>query len=470
MKQKILKAFAFLIIFGLFFSSCKNDDSAVMYFFLGDGEILKQANNVISSQVDFVLIIVLLLLSVIVIGMFYYLFKNIIPIGLWWKAYLSNVKLPLHRLLMMYWRGIPQAPIINSMITAKNAGIDLKIKDLEDAYLAKVDLDKVIQTLIKAKNSHIETSLNELKQYYLAGIDLDVLLEAMIIAKSAEVNTTLKELATLYHTQADIIRIVKAKVAAKNSGYTVDFNDLAEHYLAGGNIEKTVEAYVAAKKAGLKDFEFQDIANIDLAGYDVLEIVEKAIIPKVVEGDRVRGVARDGVEVSMKVRVTLRAKLKHIIGSPEEKTILARINEGLATEIGLAESHYHVLENPYELADKVEQKRLDEGTAFEVLSIDVSDLQIGKDVHAELRTERARAASEEAQAALIKAEEKVQKAIAAAFLDGQISVELYEKLKNLQADTKMRESIGKIFLNEEENEETEEEHGGNEHENNENEH
>ncbi len=441
---------------GIFIASCNKAQEVVNYVELGEKTIGNAALDIVHNQVDYVLIIVLVLLGVIIIGAFFYLFTKVIPLGLWWKAQLSKVRLPLHRLLLMYWRGIPQEPIITSMITAKNAGIDLSIKELEDAYLAKVDIKKVIDMLIKAYNSHIDTSFQELRKYYLAGVDLDVLIEAMIIAKSADIETTLEELATLYHTQADIIRIVKAKVAAKNSGYNVEFNDLAEHYLAGGNIEKTVEAYVAAKTAGLKDFDFQDIANIDLAGYDVFDIVEKAIIPRVVEGDRVRGVARDGVELSMKVRVTLRAKLKHIIGSPEEKTILARINEGLATEIGLAESHYHVLENPYELADRVEQKRLDEGTAFEVLSIDVSDIEIGKDVHAELETERARAEAEAARASLIKAEEKVQKAIAAAFLDGQISVELYEKLKNLQADTKMRESIGKIF-NEEGNDENEEE-------------
>ncbi len=407
-------------------------------------------------------IIIVVVIFVLVAGSFFF-FKNVFPVGLWFKSVTAGVRIGVRSFLNMYFQKIPPEPIVNNMIRAKKAGIRLKVKELENYWLANVDLDVIVDALIKAYNAGVRADLNQLANAYLAKIDVDKFVGAMILVHNAEINTNFEELKTLYLTGADIQEVVKAKIECKNAGFTVDFNDLAEHYLAGGNLDKTVQAYIAAKKANLKDFEFSDISDIDLAGYDVMEMVQKAIIPSVVEGDRVRGVARDGVELSLKVKVTLRAKLKYIIGSPEEKTILARINEGLATEIGLSDSHYHVLENPYELADRVEQKRLDKDSAFEVLSIDVSDITIGKDVHAELKTERAKADAEKHKADLIKADEKLKKAMAAAFLDGNLTPEDYERLINLQADTRMRLSLSKnqnIDLDEE-NKDEEGEHNPN---------
>ncbi len=400
--------------------------------------------------------LLILLLLIVAVGAGFFFFRKVLPLGVWIRAKVAGVKnIPVHSLVTLSWKRVPVVEILELMIKASTAGVELDINKLGDAYLAEVDLEKVVDALIEAHNANIkEVTFDKLVQHYLANVDLDQVMEALLIAESADIETSLDELAKLNLAGADTTRIIKTKMAAKNSGYNVEINDLVQHYLAGGNIEKTVEAYIAANKADLKDFDFKDVADIDLAGYDVIEMVNKAIIPRIVETDGVRGIARDGVELIMKVKVTLRAKLKEIIGAPEEKTVLARVNESLATEIGLARSHYDVLQSPYELADKVEQKNLDKDSAFEILSIDVSDIKVGKDVDSELKTERAKAEAERAKAELIKAEEKVKKAMAAAFLDGKITVEDYEKLQNLQADTEMRKNIGQntVITNEDEDE------------------
>jgi len=395
------------------------------------------------SGIDFWTALFLIMLSVgIGVGTFY-VFKKWIPLGLWYKAWLSDVKVSWVQLIKMYWRAIPQEEVLLLLIKAKNAGLDLSIKELEDKYLAGVDLTIIIEALIKAENSKLDITFEELTRHYLAKVDIDILLEALIIAISADINTNIDELANLYHREVDIVRIVKVKMTAKNSGFPVHFYLLVEHFLAGGHIEKTVEAYIAAKKANLSDFEFKDIANIDLAGYDVIASVDKAITPTVVETSGVRGIARDGVEMTLKVKVTLRAKIADIIGGAEEQTVLARVNEALATEIGLAVSHYDILQSPYMLADTVEKKDLHLDSAFHIVSVDVSDIKVGTDVHSELKSERAKASADEAKANLIKAEEKVQKAIAAAFLDGNLSIHQYHEMMNTEADTRMRDRIGK---------------------------
>jgi uncharacterized protein YqfA (UPF0365 family) len=436
--MKKIKLFSIIIVFlTSFISACKHQTS----------QLVQNGNEFTAHQVqqgiNFNTAIVIIVIIVIAIAFSFFFFKNVFPVGLWFKGWTAGVRIGIRSFFNMYFQKIPPEPIVNNLIRSKKAGVELRVRQLENFYLADVDIDQIVDSQIQAHNANVKINIDQLANAYLSKIDISKLTEALIMVKNADIETDYEELKQLYLTGADIIEVVKAKIEAKNSGYTIDFSDLAEHYLAGGNLEKTVDAYIAAKKADLKDFDFSDIADLDLAGYDVMQIVQKAIVPWVAEGDRVRGVARDGVELSLKVKVTLRAKLKHIIGNPEERTILARINEGLATEIGLAESHYHVLENPYELADRVEQKKLEENTAFEVLSIDVSDITIGKDVHAELRTERAKADAEKAKADLIKADEKLKKAMAAAFLDGNLSPEQYEKLMNIQADTKMRETLSK---------------------------
>lgn len=385
----------------------------------------------------------LVILGTIAIGAaIVYFFYAFVPLKLWYEAYLSGVRVSWILLIVMRWQRVPQDKVLNLLIKSKNAGLSLKPKEMSNHYLAGVDIDTVTDTLIRAKSANISIPFNDLAAQYLAQVDVKEVMHALIMAKNSGVDTNITQLASYYLAGVDVEDVIKAKITARNSNFTVSLEDLKEHYLAGGKIAETVDAYIAAKKANLPDFDFHDIAAIDLANLDVITAIDSAVTPRVVETDGVRGVARDGVEVTMKVKITLRAFVKSIIGGASEETVLARVNEGLATEIGLAKTHYDILENPYELADRVEQKNLHERSAFEIISIDVSDLEVGKDIHAVLRTERAHALSEEARAELIKAEEKVQKAMAAAFLDGKLSIHEYHEMKNTEADTSMRKKLG----------------------------
>lgn len=441
------KIYKLLIIFVLsvFIFACGKEKSN--YDFKDNQNIENISQNNIdevdtSGGVGFWRITMVLLITIGAGAGIFYFFYAFIPIKLWYEAWLSGVKVSWGTLLKMYFQRIPQEKILRIMIKAKNAGIALNAKEMANHYLANVDINIVTNTLIRAHNANMPLTMNELASQYLAHVDVEKVLHSLIMAKNADVDTNIQEIASYYLANVDVEKLIKAKITARNSGYRVELNDLKEHFLAGGDVEKTVEAYVAAKKAGIPDFEFQDIAAIDLANYDVLKAIESAITPIVVETGGVRGVARDGVELTMKVKVTLRAFIKNIIGGVSAETVLARVNEGLATEIGMAVSHYHVLESPFVLADNVEKKGLHERSSFEIISIDVSDIKVGKDIHSELKIERALAESEQAKAELIMAEEKVKKAMAAAFLDGKLSIHEYHEMMNTEADTEMRKKLG----------------------------
>ena len=440
-----------ILLFFLFtFSACDKVQNKVEK---NGNEYTADAVEKTAQGIDFYTAIIIIVVIVIVVAFSFFFFKNVFPVGLWFKAWTAGVKVGVRSFFNMYFQKIPPEVIVTNLIVASKAGVNLKVRQLENFYLANVDLDEIVQALIEAHNANVEITIDQLANAYLSKINISEMNQALIMVNNAKISTNYEELKQLYLMGTDIVKVVSSKIEAKNSGFPIEFNDLAEHYLAGGDLGGTIDAYVAARKANLKDFDFSDIADIDLAGYNVMEVIYKAITPKVSEGDRVRGIARDGVELTMKVKVTLRAKLKHIIGNPDESTILARINEGLATEIGLAINHQYVLQNPFELADRVEQKKLDINTAFEVLSIDVSDITLGKDIIAELKTERAKADGERAKTDLIKADEKLKKAMAAAFLDGKITVQEYENLVNMQADTQMR-----LGLSKQQNEKNVEEH------------
>lgn len=392
-----------------------------------------------SSTTFYVLLFFLILLGLFVPFFFWYF----VPIGLWYQAYLSGLRPGWWRLAKMRLQSIPQDLILNTMIKAKNAGLKLKTSDISAQYLAGVDVVKVTNTAIRAVNAGFSVSFTELASQFLAKVDVETVMHAVITGKNADLDITLKQVAAQYLANVDVILVVEALITAHNAGYdTFSLDDLKEHYLANGNVMKTVEAFIAAKEADFSDVEFKHIAAIDLAGINVTEAVASAVNPKVVETDNVVGIAKDGVQLFMKLKLTLRANLKRMIGGATEATVLARIDESLATEIGRAESHYDVIQSPFLLADVVEQKNLGEGTAFDVISVDVAEITIGKDVHAELQIERAHAESETAKANLIKAEEKVQKAMAAAFLDGKLSVHEYNEIQNTEADTHMRKRLG----------------------------
>jgi len=389
--------------------------------------------------------LVLLIVSAIILGpgliAFFYYF---IPLGLWYEARLSGIKVSWITLMVMRWQRVPQELILKTVIRAKNAGLPLSARELSDHYLGQVDIEKVVNTLIRATNAGMSVTLKELAAQYLAKVDVEKVIHALITAKNADLDISLKTLASHYLAQVNVEQVVNALITAHNSGYEeMTVNDLKEHYLSNGDVVRTVDAFVSARKAELPNFTFRDIAAIDLAGIDVIKAIEAAITPRVVETDGVTGIARDGVQLTMKLKITLRASIKSIIGGASEETVLARVNESLASEIGNSETHRHILRSPYELAERVYEKNLGQGTAFEILSIDVSDFQVGKDIESELTSERAKAQAEVAKTENIRAEEKVKKAMAAAFIDGNLSIHDYHNMMNIDADTKMRESIGK---------------------------
>lgn len=466
MKAKYLSIFVFFLVI-IISASCEdeskevktNSDGVEEIGSLDDGDEssemvdtdlgLESENKVTTTdEAMSKTILVLIIVAAVILGpgliLFFYYF---IPIGLWYEARLSGIKVSWLDLIVMRWQRVPQPLILKTLIKAKNAGLSLKARELADHYLAEVDIEKVVNTLIRAANANMTIPLKDLAAQFLARVDVEKIIHALITAKNADLDIDLKTLASQYLAEVDVEKVVDALITAHNSGYEeMTILDLKEHYLSNGDVTKTVDAFVAARKAQLPDFTFKDIAAIDLAGIDVEEAIDAAITPRVVETNGVTGIARDGIQLTMKLKITLRAYIKNIIGGASEETVLARVNESLASEIGQSANHYYILQSPYELADRVEQKNLGEGTAFEIISIDVSDVQVGKDIDAELTSERAKAKAEMAKADMIKAEEKVQKAMASAFIDGKLSIHDYHEMMNKEADTKMRESIGKSAI------------------------
>jgi uncharacterized protein YqfA (UPF0365 family) len=292
-----------------------------------------------------------------------------IPVGLWFTALVSGVRISLLQLILMRWRKVPPGVIVTSMIGATKAGIHLKRDDLE------------------------------------------------------------------------------------------------AHYLAGGHVQSVVNALISADKANM-DLNFQTATAIDLAGRDVLEAVQMSVNPKVIDTKKVAAVAKDGIQLIALARVTVRANIQQLVGGAGEETVLARVGEGIVSSIGSADSHKAVLENPDSISKVVLQKGLDSGTAFEILSIDIADIDIGKNIGAVLQMDQAnadkniaqakaeerramavaheqemKAKAQQARANVIQAEAEIPKAIAESFRSGNLGIMDYYKFQNIQADTKMRESI-----------------------------
>ena len=295
-----------------------------------------------------------------------------IPIGLWFTALLSGVRISLLQLILMRWRKVPPTVIVRSMIEAYKAG--------------------------------------------LASIQRD---------------------------------------------------ELEAHYLAGGHVEQVIHALVSASKANI-DLSFKMATAIDLAGRDVLEAVQMSVNPKVINTPPVTAVAKDGIQLIAKARVTVRASIKQLVGGAGEETVLARVGEGIVSSIGSSKSHKEVLENPDFISKIVLEKGLDAGTAFEILSIDVADIDIGKNIGAVLQMDQAnadkniaqakaeerramavateqemKAKAQEARAKVIEAEVEIPLAMAEAFRSGHMGIMDYYKFRNIEADTTMRDSISK---------------------------
>ncbi len=295
-----------------------------------------------------------------------------IPVGLWFTALVSGVKISLLQLILMRWRKVPPSVIVNSMIAATKAGLQLERDDLE------------------------------------------------------------------------------------------------AHFLAGGRVQQVVNALISADKANI-ELNFKTATAIDLAGRDVFQAVQMSVNPKVIDTKKVAAVAKDGIQLIAMARVTVRANIRQLVGGAGEETVLARVGEGIVSSIGSADSHKSVLENPDSISKVVLKKGLDSGTAFEILSIDIADIDIGKNIGAVLQMDQAqadkniaqakaeerramavaleqemKARAQEARANVIQAEALIPQSIAEAFREGNLGVMDYYRFQNIQADTKMRESIAEV--------------------------
>jgi uncharacterized protein YqfA (UPF0365 family) len=261
--------------------------------------------------------------------------------------------------------------------------------------------------------------------------------------------------------------IVDAMISSQKAGLSLTRDNLEGHFLAGGHVQSVVRALISADKANIP-LDFKSATAIDLAGRDVFEAVQMSVNPKVINTPPVAAVASDGIQLIAKARVTVRTNIKQLVGGAGEETILARVGEGIVTSIGSATSHKAVLENPDSISKVVLSKGLDSGTAYEILSIDIADIDVGKNIGAELQMDQAnadkniaqakaeerramavaneqemKAKAQEARAKVIEAEAEIPRAIAEAFRSGNLGIMDYYKIQNIQADTEMRESIAK---------------------------
>lgn len=263
-------------------------------------------------------------------------------------------------------------------------------------------------------------------------------------------------------------RIILPMIKSVKAGIPISVDKLEAHHLAGGNVDKVIDALIAAQRANI-NLTFESATAIDLAGRNVLEAVQMSVNPKVIETPVVAAVAKDGIELRAKARVTVRANIERLVGGAGEATVIARVGEGIVTTVGSAESHKVVLENPDMISRTVLSKGLDIGTAFEILSIDIADVDVGRNIGARLQMDQAeadkniaqakaaerrfaalaveqemKARVQEMKAKVVEAEAEVPKALAYALREGKLGVMDYYNLLNVQSDTQMRESIAKV--------------------------
>ena len=289
-----------------------------------------------------------------------------------------------------------------------------------------------------------------------------------ISARAADVRIGIFNLIGMRLRRVVPSRIVNPLIKATKAGIAVSVDKLEAHYLAGGNVDRVVNALIAAQRADIP-LEFQRAAAIDLAGRDVLEAVQMSVNPRVLETPQVSAMAKDGIEVIVKARVTVRANIDRLVGGAGEETILARVGEGIVTTVGSSVSHKAVLENPDSISQTVLNKSLHSGTAFEILSIDIADVDVGRNIGAQLQTDQAeadkriaqakaeerramavakeqemKASVQEMKAKVVEAEAEVPKAMASALREGKLGVMDYYNMKNVMADTGMRDSISRM--------------------------
>ena len=262
-------------------------------------------------------------------------------------------------------------------------------------------------------------------------------------------------------------KLVLPLIQANKAGLSLTISKLETHYLAGGNVDRVINALIAAQRANI-ELAFEKACAIDLAGRDVFQAVQMSVTPKVIETPVVAAIAKDGIELRAKARVTVRTNIERLVGGAGEETIIARVGEGIVTTVGSSETHKAVLENPDSISRTVLSKGLDAGTAYEILSIDIADVDVGRNIGAQLQMDQAeadrriaqakaeerramavaheqemKAAVQEMRAKVVEAEAEVPKAMAAALKEGKLGVMDYYQMQNTIADTGMRESIAK---------------------------
>jgi len=287
-----------------------------------------------------------------------------------------------------------------------------------------------------------------------------------IAAWAAGARVSITQMVAMRLRRVPPAQVVNPRIMAVKAGLDISTSEMEAHLLAGGNVDLVVKALISAAKAKL-DLDWERATAIDLAGRNVLEAVKMSVNPKVMTTPKVAAVAKDGIQVIAISRVTVRANLERLVGGAGEETVLARVGEGIVTTIGSSEEHKLVLENPDRISQTVLAKNLDAGTAFEIVSIDIADVDVGANIGAKLQTEQAeadkqvaqakaesrralavaaeqeqRARVEEMRAKLVEAEARIPQAIANAFEKGNLGVMDYYNLKNIQADTQMRKTIG----------------------------
>jgi len=293
-------------------------------------------------------------------------------------------------------------------------------------------------------------------------------LRLWIAAMAAGVRVGLVTLVGMRLRRVVPAKVVEPLIKATKAGLDLNVNNLEGHYLAGGNVDNVVNALIAAQRANI-ELGFERAAAIDLAGRDVLKAVQMSVNPKVIETPLVAAVASDGIEVKARARVTVRANIERLVGGAGEETIIARVGEGVVSTIGSAQTHKQVLENPDDISRTILKKGLDSGTAFEILSIDIADVDVGKNIGARLQTDQAeadkriaqakaeerramavareqemKAAVQEMRAKVVEAEAEVPKALSQALREGKLGVMDYYNMQNIQSDTQMRGTISKM--------------------------
>ena len=289
-----------------------------------------------------------------------------------------------------------------------------------------------------------------------------------VSAQASGVHVSIFKLVGMRIRRVSPSKIVVPLIKAEKAGLSMEISKMEAHYLAGGNLDRVITALITARGANIQ-LAFPEACAIDLAGRDVLQAVQMSVNPKVIETPVVAAIAKDGIELRAKARVTVRANIERLVGGAGEETIVARVGEGIVTTVGSADSHKAVLENPDLISRTVLNKGLDAGTAFEILSIDIADVDVGRNIGAQLQMDQAeadrriaqakaeerramavareqemKAAAQEQRAKVIEAEAEVPKAMAAALRDGKLGVMDYYQMQNTIADTSMRDSIASL--------------------------